>query len=122
MNSYLHINSFLVQEKTIELLGGWSPLSCKDKVKKRNNFLKNQILLSVDQKRELQMTPALEKEGPVASTSSRSVQRQSQRNSEETERPQEQSSKGQRQSQLAQTLPTRLQDSQNEALSHEKCV
>ncbi|MBW0569189.1 hypothetical protein O181_108904 [Austropuccinia psidii MF-1] len=73
MNSYLHIKSFLGQEQTIEPLGGWSPLSCKDKVKKINNWLKNQSLLSIDQKRELEMTPALETEGPVASTSSRDV-------------------------------------------------
>ncbi|MBW0589854.1 hypothetical protein O181_129569 [Austropuccinia psidii MF-1] len=70
MNSYLHINSFLGQETTIELLGGWSPFYCKDKVKKRKNWLKKQSLLSVDQKEELEMTPALE-EGPVASTSSK---------------------------------------------------
>ncbi|MBW0531463.1 hypothetical protein O181_071178 [Austropuccinia psidii MF-1] len=71
MNSYLHIKSFLLQEKTIELLGGWSPLSCKEKVKKIKNWLKNQSLLSIDQKKELEMTPALETEGPVASTSSK---------------------------------------------------
>ncbi|MBW0498348.1 hypothetical protein O181_038063 [Austropuccinia psidii MF-1] len=68
MNSYLHINSFLGQEKTIELLGGWIPLSCTEKVKKIKNWLKNQSLLSIDQKKELEMTPALEKEGPMAST------------------------------------------------------
>ncbi|MBW0553495.1 hypothetical protein O181_093210 [Austropuccinia psidii MF-1] len=106
MNSYLHIKSFLGQEKTIDLLGGWSPLSCKDKVKKINNWLKNQSLLSIDQKKELEMTPALETQGPVASTSPRSVQRQAQRTSEEAERSQEPSRKGKRQSQLAQTLPT----------------
>ncbi|MBW0499422.1 hypothetical protein O181_039137 [Austropuccinia psidii MF-1] len=83
MNSYLHIKSFLGQEKTIELLGGWSPLFCKDKVRNMNNWWKNQILLCIDQKKELEMTPALEKEGPVASTSSRSIQRQAQRTSEE---------------------------------------
>ncbi|MBW0548811.1 hypothetical protein O181_088526, partial [Austropuccinia psidii MF-1] len=33
INSYLHIKSFLGQEKTIDLLGGWSRLSCKDKPK-----------------------------------------------------------------------------------------
>ncbi|MBW0576747.1 hypothetical protein O181_116462 [Austropuccinia psidii MF-1] len=71
MNSYLHIKSLLGQEKAIELSGGWSPLSCKEKVKKINNWLKNQSLLSIDQKKELEMTPALEKEGPVASTSSK---------------------------------------------------
>ncbi|MBW0579505.1 hypothetical protein O181_119220 [Austropuccinia psidii MF-1] len=60
-----------VQEKTIELLGGWSPLSCKDKVKRIKNLLKNQSLLSIDQKRELEMTPALETEASVASISSK---------------------------------------------------
>ncbi|MBW0586207.1 hypothetical protein O181_125922 [Austropuccinia psidii MF-1] len=122
MSSYLHIKSFLGQDKTIELLGGWSSLSCKDKVKKIKNWLKNQSLLSIDQKTELKMTPALETEGPVVSTSSRSVQRQAQRTSEETERSQEPSRQGQRQRQLAQTLPTRVQDSQIGAFSHGKGV
>ncbi|MBW0461554.1 hypothetical protein O181_001269 [Austropuccinia psidii MF-1] len=48
----------------------------------------------------------------------RSVQRQAQRTSEETERYQEQSRKGKRQSQLAQTLPTRVQDPQIGVFSH----
>ncbi|MBW0490737.1 hypothetical protein O181_030452 [Austropuccinia psidii MF-1] len=65
------MKSVLGQEKTIELLGGWSPLSCKDKLKKRKNWLKNQSPLSIDQKKELEMTRALETEGPVASTSSK---------------------------------------------------
>ncbi|MBW0576906.1 hypothetical protein O181_116621 [Austropuccinia psidii MF-1] len=73
MNSYLHIKSFLCQEETIELLGEWSPLSCKDKVKKIKNWLKNQSSLSIDQKNELEMTPTLEKEGPVVSTSSKAA-------------------------------------------------
>ncbi|MBW0508561.1 hypothetical protein O181_048276 [Austropuccinia psidii MF-1] len=55
-------------------------------------------------------------------TSSRSVQRQAQRTSEEAERSQEPSGQGQRQSQLAQTLPTRVQDSQIGAFSHGKCL
>ncbi|MBW0567007.1 hypothetical protein O181_106722 [Austropuccinia psidii MF-1] len=71
MNLYLHIKSFLGQEKTIELLGGWSPLSRKDKFKKIKNWFKNQSLLSIDQKKELGMNPTLEKEGTVASTSSK---------------------------------------------------
>ncbi|MBW0562309.1 hypothetical protein O181_102024, partial [Austropuccinia psidii MF-1] len=70
MNSYLQIKSFLGQEETIELLGGWSPFSCKDKVKKIKNWLKNQSLFSIDQKKELKMTPALETGVPVASTTS----------------------------------------------------
>ncbi|MBW0542371.1 hypothetical protein O181_082086 [Austropuccinia psidii MF-1] len=55
-------------------------------------------------------------------TSSRSVQRQAQRTSEETERSKEPSRKGKRQSQLEQTLPTRVQDSQIGAFSCGQCV
>ncbi|MBW0553980.1 hypothetical protein O181_093695 [Austropuccinia psidii MF-1] len=75
MNSYIHIKSFLGKEKTIELLKGWSPLSFKDKVKAIKNWLKNQSLLSIDQKKELLMTPAWEKEGPVASTAPNQLQK-----------------------------------------------
>ncbi|MBW0542489.1 hypothetical protein O181_082204 [Austropuccinia psidii MF-1] len=71
INSYLHIKRLLGQEKTIELLGSWIPFPCKEKVKKIKNWLKNQSLLSIDQKKELEMTPALETEGPVGSTSSK---------------------------------------------------
>ncbi|MBW0593992.1 hypothetical protein O181_133707 [Austropuccinia psidii MF-1] len=122
MNSYLHIKSFLGQEKTIDLLGGLSPLSCKDKVKKIKNWLKNQSILSLDRRKELEMTPALETEAPMASTSSRSVQGQAQRTSEEAERSQEPSKQGQRQSQLEQTLRTRVQDPQIGALSRGQCI
>ncbi|MBW0493946.1 hypothetical protein O181_033661 [Austropuccinia psidii MF-1] len=122
INFYLHIKSFLGQEKTIELLGGWSPLSCKDKFKKIKNWLKNQSLLSIDQKKELEMIPYLETEGPVASASSRSFQGQAQRTSEEAERSQEPSRQGQSQSQLAQTLPTRVQDPQVGAFSRGQCL
>ncbi|MBW0541649.1 hypothetical protein O181_081364 [Austropuccinia psidii MF-1] len=70
MNSYLHIKGFLGHEKTIELLGGYIQLYCKYKVKKTNNWLKNQIISSTDQKKDLEMPQALEKEEPVASFSS----------------------------------------------------
>ncbi|MBW0580910.1 hypothetical protein O181_120625 [Austropuccinia psidii MF-1] len=40
-------------------------------VKTIKNWLKNQSILSIYQKKELEMTPALEKEGPVASKSSK---------------------------------------------------
>ncbi|MBW0506785.1 hypothetical protein O181_046500 [Austropuccinia psidii MF-1] len=68
---------FLGQKKIIEILRGWSLVFHKDKVKKRNNWLKNQSCLSIEQKKALEMSPAVEKEGPVASTSSRAFQRQS---------------------------------------------
>ncbi|MBW0554484.1 hypothetical protein O181_094199 [Austropuccinia psidii MF-1] len=66
--------------------------------------------------------PPIPQEDPLASTSSRSVQRQAQRTSEETERSQEPSRQGQRQSKLAQTLPTRVQDSQIGAISRGQCI
>ncbi|MBW0586890.1 hypothetical protein O181_126605 [Austropuccinia psidii MF-1] len=55
-------------------------------------------------------------------TSSRSVQEQAQRTSEEAERSQEPSKQGQRQIQLAQTLPTRVQDPQIGTFSNGQCV
>ncbi|MBW0564215.1 hypothetical protein O181_103930 [Austropuccinia psidii MF-1] len=121
MNSYLHRKSFLGQEKTIELLGGWSLFSCKDKVKKIKNWFKSQSLLSKDQKKELEMTPALE-EGSVASTSSRSIQRVAQRISEKEGRSQIPSGQGKMKDKLAQTSPTRVQDPQIGAFSHGQCL
>ncbi|MBW0531197.1 hypothetical protein O181_070912, partial [Austropuccinia psidii MF-1] len=46
------------------------PFSCKEKFKKIKNWLNDPSLLSIDQKKELEMTQAL-KEGLVASTSSK---------------------------------------------------
>ncbi|MBW0517297.1 hypothetical protein O181_057012 [Austropuccinia psidii MF-1] len=77
MNSYLHINRFLGHERTIELLGGWSPLSCKDKVKKTKIWLKTQSLLSKDQKKEFEMTSGFKQEVPVVSKSSKQAPEQS---------------------------------------------
>ncbi|MBW0526315.1 hypothetical protein O181_066030 [Austropuccinia psidii MF-1] len=54
-------------------------------------------------------------------TSSRSVQGQAQKTSEETERSQEPSGRVQRQRKLAQTLPTRVQDPQIVAFSSGQC-
>ncbi|MBW0555069.1 hypothetical protein O181_094784 [Austropuccinia psidii MF-1] len=54
--------------------------------------------------------------------SSRSVQIQAQRTSEEAETSQEPSEQGQRQSQLAQTLPTRVQGPQIGAFSCGQCI
>ncbi|MBW0584909.1 hypothetical protein O181_124624 [Austropuccinia psidii MF-1] len=84
MNSYLHIKRFLGKEKTIELLGEEGVGNVSSFGDRRPGGLY-----------QLQ-------------TSSRSVQGQAQRTSEEAERSQEPS----RKSQLAQRLPTRVQDSQ----------
>ncbi|MBW0560028.1 hypothetical protein O181_099743 [Austropuccinia psidii MF-1] len=55
-------------------------------------------------------------------TSSRSAERQAQRTSAETERSQNPSRQGKSQSQLAQTLPTRVQHPQIGAFSHGQCL
>ncbi|MBW0534659.1 hypothetical protein O181_074374 [Austropuccinia psidii MF-1] len=89
---------FLGQEKTIELLGEDGPGNDSNFGDRRPSEIY-----------QLQ-------------TNSRSVQRQSQGTSEEAERSQEPSRQGKRQSQLAQTLPTRVQDPQIVAFSHEQCV
>ncbi|MBW0589248.1 hypothetical protein O181_128963 [Austropuccinia psidii MF-1] len=68
------------------------------------------------------MTPVLETEASVASTSSRSDQGQAQRTSEEAERSREPSKQEKRQSQLAQTLPTMVQDPQIGAFSCGQCI
>ncbi|MBW0521852.1 hypothetical protein O181_061567 [Austropuccinia psidii MF-1] len=57
------------------------------------------------------MTPDLE-EGTVAYTSSRSIQREAQRTSEEEEGSQEPSGQGQGQSKFTQMLPIRVKDPQ----------
>ncbi|MBW0518310.1 hypothetical protein O181_058025 [Austropuccinia psidii MF-1] len=64
------------------------------------------------------MSQSLEKEGTVLETNSRTVQRPAQRTIEETERFQEESRQGKRQRKLAQTLPTRVLDSQIGTFSH----
>ncbi|MBW0499683.1 hypothetical protein O181_039398 [Austropuccinia psidii MF-1] len=114
--------SFLGQEKTIEISRGWSPSSCKDKVKKINNLLKSLSLLSIDHKKECEMTPDLEKEGQVVSTSSRRFQIKAQRTTEDAETSQDQSRQVQSQTQLEHTLPTRVKDPQIGAFSHGQCI
>ncbi|MBW0571746.1 hypothetical protein O181_111461 [Austropuccinia psidii MF-1] len=43
------------------------PIVLQIQVQRDNSWLKNQSILSVEQKKELELTPALEKEEPVAS-------------------------------------------------------
>ncbi|MBW0561630.1 hypothetical protein O181_101345 [Austropuccinia psidii MF-1] len=101
---YLHIKNLLGQEKTIELLGE-EPKSFIHRPEER-----------------VGNDSSFGDRGPSGvyqlQTSSRSVQGQPQRTSEEPERSQEPSRQRQIQSQLAQTLPTRAQNSQIGAFSH----
>ncbi|MBW0530285.1 hypothetical protein O181_070000 [Austropuccinia psidii MF-1] len=63
--------------------------------------------------------PSFRKKGPVASNSSRKVQREVQRTSEETERSQDKSRQGERQRQFEQTLLIMVQKS-NQSLQQLK--
>ncbi|MBW0514903.1 hypothetical protein O181_054618 [Austropuccinia psidii MF-1] len=70
MNSYLQVKNFMGPEKTEELLKGWTPMSCKGQVQPLKAWLKNQSMLSEDQKKKLakgkENSPV---EDPQASTS-----------------------------------------------------
>ncbi|MBW0580372.1 hypothetical protein O181_120087 [Austropuccinia psidii MF-1] len=70
MNSYLQVKKFMGPEKTQELLKGWTPISFKEKVQQIKPWLKNQSMLSEDQKKKLSQgkenSPV---EAPQASTS-----------------------------------------------------
>ncbi|MBW0515306.1 hypothetical protein O181_055021 [Austropuccinia psidii MF-1] len=125
MSSYVHIKSFLCQEKTIDLLGGGSPLSCKIQGQKDEELVEEpkSFIHRPDKgigndhrfgERRTSGVYQLQK-------SSINVQRQTQGTSEEAERSQEPSRQGKRTNQLAQTLPTRVQDPQIGAFSHGQC-
>ncbi|MBW0568710.1 hypothetical protein O181_108425 [Austropuccinia psidii MF-1] len=53
MNSYLQVKKFMGPEKTEELLRGWTPMSYKGQVQPIKSWLKNQGMLSEDQKKKL---------------------------------------------------------------------
>ncbi|MBW0479074.1 hypothetical protein O181_018789 [Austropuccinia psidii MF-1] len=121
MNSYLHIKRFLGQERTIEILGAWSSLSFKAKVKKIKKWLKNQSILSIDKRKELKMTPALEKEGPVASNNSKPNPEVSE---DKPNGPYKKHRAPKNNKGIAnlQTLPTRVKDPQVGAFSCGQCI
>ncbi|MBW0580666.1 hypothetical protein O181_120381 [Austropuccinia psidii MF-1] len=69
MNSYLQVKKFMGPEKTEELLKGWTPMSCKGQVQPIKSWLKNQSMLSEDQKKKLgQGKENILVEAPQAST------------------------------------------------------
>ncbi|MBW0521768.1 hypothetical protein O181_061483 [Austropuccinia psidii MF-1] len=53
MNSYLQVVKFMGPKKSEELLKGWTPMYCKGQVQKIKAWLKNQSMLSEDQKKKL---------------------------------------------------------------------
>ncbi|MBW0477019.1 hypothetical protein O181_016734 [Austropuccinia psidii MF-1] len=109
MNSYIHIKSFLVQEKTIELLGGAAHCLAKTRPEER---IGNDS--SFGERRPSSVYQL--------QTSCRGVQRQAHRTSEEEERSQEPSRKGQRQMKLQQTLTTVVENPQIGAFSSGQCL
>ncbi|MBW0523336.1 hypothetical protein O181_063051 [Austropuccinia psidii MF-1] len=52
MNSYLQVKKFIGPERTEEIMMGWTPLSCKGQVQQIKAWLKNQSMLSEDQKNQ----------------------------------------------------------------------
>ncbi|MBW0581666.1 hypothetical protein O181_121381 [Austropuccinia psidii MF-1] len=108
-------------EKTEELLKGWTPMSCKGQFQLIKAWLKNQIMLSEDQKKKLAKERKTAQwkllETPQAKIRSTSA-KQAQENPKE--QPEGQSkSKGKGKAQVEQALPTELQDSQEREDSHD---
>ncbi|MBW0575552.1 hypothetical protein O181_115267 [Austropuccinia psidii MF-1] len=69
MKSYLQVSKLMGPEKTEELLGGWTPMYCKGQVQQIKAWLKNQSMLSEDQKKKLaQAKDNSPVEAPQAST------------------------------------------------------
>ncbi|MBW0559758.1 hypothetical protein O181_099473 [Austropuccinia psidii MF-1] len=70
MNSYIQVKKFMGKEKIEELLKGLTPISCKGQVQQIKAWLKNQSMLSEDQKKKLvQGKENIPVEAPQASTS-----------------------------------------------------
>ncbi|MBW0497377.1 hypothetical protein O181_037092 [Austropuccinia psidii MF-1] len=70
MNSYLQVKKLMGTEKAEELLWGWTPMSCKGQVQHIKAWLKNQSMLSEDQKKKLsQGKEQSQVEAPQASKS-----------------------------------------------------
>ncbi|MBW0585134.1 hypothetical protein O181_124849 [Austropuccinia psidii MF-1] len=118
MSSYLQVKKFIGTKKTEDLLKGWTPMSCKGKVQQIKAWLKNQSMLSEDQKKKLSQgkdnSPV---EAPQASTSATKGKVNPKEQSEGQEK-----CKGKGKAQVEQALPTELRNSQEREDSHEQCV
>ncbi|MBW0579540.1 hypothetical protein O181_119255 [Austropuccinia psidii MF-1] len=124
MNFYLHIKNFLGQEKTIELLGVCTPISCKDKVKKDKELVEEpKYFIHRPEKGTGNDSSFGRRPSGIYQlpTSSKNIQIEAQRTSEKEERSQEPSGQVKRQSKLAQILPTRVQDPQIGTFSRGQC-
>ncbi|MBW0527229.1 hypothetical protein O181_066944 [Austropuccinia psidii MF-1] len=125
MTSYLQVKNFMGPRKTEELLRGWKPMSCKGKVQQIRAWLKNQSILSEDQKRKLAQgkynSPV---EAPQASTSKKHSSKSAKQRQANPKEQSEGQAKGKVKGkiQVEQALPTELQNSQEREDIHEQCV
>ncbi|MBW0503578.1 hypothetical protein O181_043293 [Austropuccinia psidii MF-1] len=72
MNSYLQVKRFMGRETKEDVMKGWTPISRKGQVQQIKAWLKNQSLLSDDQKKNLaQRRDNIPVEGLQASTSAK---------------------------------------------------
>ncbi|MBW0500868.1 hypothetical protein O181_040583 [Austropuccinia psidii MF-1] len=69
MNSYIQVKKFMGPENTEELLRGRTPMSCKGQFQQIKAWMKNQSMLSEDQKKLAQGKDNSPVEAPQASTS-----------------------------------------------------
>ncbi|MBW0590596.1 hypothetical protein O181_130311 [Austropuccinia psidii MF-1] len=125
MNSYLQVKTFTGPEKEVDLLRGWKPMSCKGQVQQRKARLKNQSILSEDQRKNLAQGKA---KSPVeASQASKSKNPPQQVPQKGQENPKEQSEgqakgKGKGKVQVEQASTTELQNYKERKDSHGQCV
>ncbi|MBW0511121.1 hypothetical protein O181_050836 [Austropuccinia psidii MF-1] len=105
-------------EKTEDLLKGCTPMSCKGQVHKIKACLKNQSMLSEDQKNNLAQG---KDNSPVEAPHSSTSAKQGQENFKEQSEGQAKG-KGKGKAQVEQALPTELQSSQEREHSNGQCV
>ncbi|MBW0557771.1 hypothetical protein O181_097486 [Austropuccinia psidii MF-1] len=86
MSSYLHLKSFLGQEKCHRAIRRVEPTVLQKKGQKEKECIEVPRSLFIDQTKELEMTPALEKEGPVVSTSTKPAPEMSKDNPKGTQK------------------------------------
>ncbi|MBW0503027.1 hypothetical protein O181_042742 [Austropuccinia psidii MF-1] len=108
MNSYLQVNNFMGPEKMEELLRGWKPMYCKGQVQQIKAWLKNQCMLSENQKNKLAQGKANSPvEAPQAATSKNQPQQVSNNDKEtpESNKKGKQKAKGKEKSKCTKPYP-----------------
>ncbi|MBW0578265.1 hypothetical protein O181_117980 [Austropuccinia psidii MF-1] len=110
MNSYLQVKKLMGLAKTEELLKVWKPMSCKGQVQQIKAWLKNQSMLSDNQKKKLAQGKDTSKNPPQPVPNK--PKKTSKTNQKGKRKP-----KGKE-----QALTSELQNSQEREDSHGQCV